>query len=270
MNRRSFLKSGLWAPPLFAIGRARGQAITLSDSAMVGRARPASTSSFTYYATEFDSATPDYMLKSTDPGFSDSKLGLFSCWVKFTSGDGTNQRILARSNTDFIVLRTSANTVRIQAYNGNGSTLAIMITSTATVTADGNWHHILASWDTAGTNCWIAIDGTEGTTINTRNDVTCDYTFSGWYFSMDSSAMNAAVCEPYFAPGQSLGAFSSANVLKFRTSGGKPEDLGSNGSTPTGSQPGLYFKSQYSSFGTNAGTGGDFTVNGTLASATAP
>jgi hypothetical protein len=178
---------------------------------------------------------------------------------------------MARANTDFIVLRTAANTLRVQDYNGDGATLALMMTTTATLTADGNWHHILASWDTSNaTNCWMAVDGTNGTTLNTRNDVTCDYTFSGWYFSMDSAGLNADVCEPYFAPGQSLGAFSSANVLKFRTSGGKPENLGADGSTPTGSQPGIYLKSAYSSFGTNAGTGGNFTVNGTLASATAP
>lgn len=40
MNRRSFLKSGaLWVPQLFAVGLARGQVLTLSDHAMLGRAR---------------------------------------------------------------------------------------------------------------------------------------------------------------------------------------------------------------------------------------
>lgn len=271
MNRRSFIKRGaLWVPPLFGISISKGAVLTLSDPAMVSASRP-SGSSFTYYATSFDSVTPDYLLKSTDPGFTDSKLGIFSCWFKFASGDGATQRILARASLDFLISRTAANTFRIALYNGNAITLAIQMTSTATLTADGNWHHVLASWDTSSaTNCWIAVDGSDGATINTRNDVTCDYTFSGWYFSSDASGINAAVCEPYFAPGQSLGAFSSANVEKFRTTGAKPENLGTNGSTPTGSQPGLYFKSEYSSFGTNAGSGGNFTVNGTLASATAP
>ncbi len=40
MNRRSFIRRGaLYLPPLFAIGRARGQALTLADPAMVGRTR---------------------------------------------------------------------------------------------------------------------------------------------------------------------------------------------------------------------------------------
>lgn len=46
MNRRRFLKSGaLWVPPLFAIGRARGQVLTLSDGAMVSRTRSVAASS---------------------------------------------------------------------------------------------------------------------------------------------------------------------------------------------------------------------------------
>lgn len=46
MNRRRFLKSGaLWVPPLFAIGRARGQVLTLADPAMVGRTRNATSAS---------------------------------------------------------------------------------------------------------------------------------------------------------------------------------------------------------------------------------
>jgi len=224
-----------------------------------------------YYATTFETTTPDYLLKSTDPGFTDSKLGIFSMWIKCNSGDGTNMRVLAKANLDFLIVRTSANTFRIVTYNGDATTLALQMTSTATLTADGNWHHVLMSWDTSNnTNCWIAIDGTQGTTINTRNDVTCDYTFTGWYCSMDASGLNADVSEIYFAPGQSLGAFSSANVEKFRTTGAKPANLGSNGSAPTGVQPGIYFKNPYSSFGVNSGTGGNFTVNGTLADATIP
>lgn len=40
MNRRRFLKSGaLWIPPMFAIGRARGAVLTLSDPALLGRTR---------------------------------------------------------------------------------------------------------------------------------------------------------------------------------------------------------------------------------------
>lgn len=44
MNRRSFIKRGsLYLPPLFAIGRARGQVLTLSDPASLSRTRKQSS-----------------------------------------------------------------------------------------------------------------------------------------------------------------------------------------------------------------------------------
>jgi len=42
----------------------------------------------------------------------------------------------------------------------------------------------------------------------------------------------------------------------------RPADLGSNGSTPTGTQPLIYFNGDAASAGTNAGSGGNFTING--------
>lgn len=52
MNRRSFIQLGaLWVPPLFAIGRARGQAITLADPAMVGRTRISSSAGCSLWAS---------------------------------------------------------------------------------------------------------------------------------------------------------------------------------------------------------------------------
>lgn len=271
-NRRAFLKQALWVPPLFAIGRAKGQALTLADSAFVGSLNQAAASSaYTANATRFDSATPDYLVQSGDPGFSDSKQGIISFWVKFTGTDGVANRLFLRGNTDLILQRLATNAIRFTSYNGDGATLALNITTTATITADGNWHHVLISWDTATVgSCWCAVDGSEGTTVNTRNDVTCDYTFSSWYVSFTSNPFDGDISEFYFAPGQSLGSFSSANVQKFRTTGGKPVDLGSTGATPTGSQPGFYLRNAYSSFGTNSGTGGNLSVSGTLQEATAP
>lgn len=56
----------------------------------------------------------------------------------------------------------------------------------------------------------------------------------------------------------------AANRALF-ISGGYPVNLGSNGQTPTGSSPLLYLKSAANSVGTNSGTGGNFTTNGTFA-----
>lgn len=58
-----------------------------------------------------------------------------------------------------------------------------------------------------------------------------------------------------------------ATRLKFRNAGGKPVNLGSDGSIPTGGSPIQYFSGATVDWHTNKGTGGGFTENGTLTTA---
>jgi len=46
--------------------------------------------------------------------------------------------------------------------------------------------------------------------------------------------------------------------------GGKPVNLGSDGSTPTGNQPIIYLNGDETNFQINAGSGGNLTVTGAL------
>lgn len=55
-----------------------------------------------------------------------------------------------------------------------------------------------------------------------------------------------------------------ANRLKFRDAFGNPVDLGSDGSKPTSTAPAIYMRFDPANFGKNSGTGGDFTINGTI------
>ena len=56
-----------------------------------------------------------------------------------------------------------------------------------------------------------------------------------------------------------------ANRNKFIDQLGYPKDLGADGSEPTGSSPLIYMKfDDTAALGTNSGTGGNFTVNGTV------
>jgi hypothetical protein len=72
--------------------------------------------------------------------------------------------------------------------------------------------------------------------------------------------MNGCLAEIYINQ-----AAEVTDVTKFRTAGGAPVDLGSDGSTPSGSQPIGYFKSIFSSFTVNSGSGGNYTKEGTTA-----
>ncbi len=276
MNRREFVVNSLsYLPFLVTTPYLYGQAFSFSDvaSSRIHNDMPPDTSSYVYYATQFDKATPDYLVKTGTITGSDSKTCIFSTWVKLTGTDGVANRFIGNLSSDVLLQRLASNAVRIATYNTDGVTVALTMTSTGTIISDGVWHHVLINMDSSNaTNCWIAIDGTAGTTIDTRNDVTAKFAASYWNVGYETSgvALDAALSEFYFAPGQTLGAFSSANVLKFRTVYSKPADLGVSGSTPTGNPPAVYFHSGSSDFGINFGTGGNFTVGGTLTSATKP
>ena len=75
------------------------------------------------------------------------------------------------------------------------------------------------------------------------------------------------IADVYIAPGQFIDFSVEANRRKFISADGKPVDLGSNCSTPTGTAPAVCFSGNASSFGTNKGTGGAFTLTGTLTDA---
>ncbi len=55
-----------------------------------------------------------------------------------------------------------------------------------------------------------------------------------------------------------------ANRRKFISSSGRPVDLGSDGSVPTGSAPDIFLSGDTATWHTNDGVGGGFTENGAL------
>jgi hypothetical protein len=80
--------------------------------------------------------------------------------------------------------------------------------------------------------------------------------------------LNGCLAEFWLAPGTYLDLTTAANIALFRGADGKPVDLGADGSLPTGSAPLIYLSCRpgdaASAFATNRGTGGDFTITGSL------
>ena len=80
-----------------------------------------------------------------------------------------------------------------------------------------------------------------------------------------------SMADLWIAPGVSLldnnGYIPEATRRKFISANGKPVDLGSDCSAPTGTAPAVCFSGDATTFGTNKGTGGTFTLTGTLTDA---
>ncbi len=137
--------------------------------------------------------------------------------------------------------------------------------------ADG-WSNILISVNSA-TTAIQHMYYNDVEVLNTNNlttDKIFDWTGTGvWNIGRGSGNgkdFNGALQEIYVT-NEYLDLSTEANRRKFIDGSGKPVDLGSDGSTPTGTQAIIYLNNVYTSFETNLGSGGNFTVTGALADA---
>jgi hypothetical protein len=143
---------------------------------------------------------------------------------------------------------------------------------------DGHWHHIIFAWDLSTANPYtmfhLYVDGVSrrdmaADVIGTIPPTTIDYS-SGpvnvfGTFPPLHSTEDGMIAELYFAPGQYLDLSNPANLAKFYNAGYAVE-LGSTGSTPTGTAPAVYLSGPGGPgypFSDNRGTGGpiDIVVN---------
>lgn len=249
--------------------------VALADRRALLRAvKPAAAGggAFTYYSAVFD-GTSDYLTKTGDlTGIADGDKGLLSFWIKAQS-DFDLYYILRANPSYLYIQRTAGDDISIVALNPSAATVLELTSSgSGLIFNDGAWHHILASWDLSqSAKSWIYIDGVDRTTRTTHTvGGTINYAASlDWAIGArpddGTGKLNALVCELYFTT-EYLDLSSSGNRDKFFNSGtSKPVDLGATGSTPTGTQPLLYFRTQVPNWEVNVGSGGTFTENGTLA-----
>lgn len=148
-------------------------------------------------------------------------------------------------------------------YNSSGTTIAFC-TSTTAIDADSNWHHICGSFN-CSTSAWnFYRDGVD--------DLSSSYTDAAsgnvdWgslaEFRVGQEVLDMA---EFWITNEFIDFSSSANREKFRSSSGYPVDLGSDGSTPTGTAPGIYLRlgpsDLIAAWATNRSGRGDFTNNG--------
>lgn len=219
--------------------------------------------------------TSNYLSRGADlTGNANGKQGLFSVWVKLGSL-ASNMHILgeayftsgANSGEGFLIKWLTDGSFRIFGRNSVLTDILHLYTS-GSYSNETTWYNILASWDlSAGVgHLYINNTGDAATTLLTNDTIV--YSGANCAIGAQSDSFvelfNGSMAELYFT-NTYLDLSNSTNRAKFIDSNGYPVDLGADGSTPTGTSPLIYLKNSASTFGTNAGTGGNFTVNGTLA-----
>ena len=230
-------------------------------------------------AATFDGADE---LKRNAPGVfpSDGKEWAFSLWFNLSGEDdavqvffscevsGSNRFLLQRSPSG----GAQDNNLAMVGRNTSGGLnmyIESLLNSNGqfdSSTRSTGWNHVLCSGNLATSTAHMyangvnVFDASADYFVNSNMDFTGDFhvghTNSGAHF-------HGEIAE-FWLDDSFIDFSSSTNREKFRSSGGEAVDLGSDGSTPTGSSPLVYLHLNTGetgdNFASNAGTGGDLSV----------
>ena len=225
---------------------------------------------------DFD-GTNDFMARGADlTGIADGKAGTFYGFIRIDGGNGAARTLFTlRSGTlaaiGVQVGLTTGNKIRVVGMNAANTIILDMVT-TPTYLAGASWISILSSWNLATGVSQLYIDDAEpALDTDTATDDTLDYTRGNvgiGGLTEGSAKMNGPLAELFFHT-TAIDLSVAANRRLFISAANKPVNLGADGSTPLGVQPLVYQHlddaQDVADFDLNAGSGGNFTITGTLA-----
>jgi hypothetical protein len=246
----------------FGTNSGTGGNFTVNGALEKASTTPATLPAFN--AVDFD-GTSDYLTRGADlTGNVDSKKGILSAWIRFDGLDGTTQYIINAQGGYFNLTKNTSNYLIVDGYSSTG-VLQLQMRTTTAITASPKFRHLLMAWDLTVPAAYCYLDGvSDKTAVTEINSLDIDYTRTNYGVAASAgstSPVNGAISELYFAPNQYLDLSVQANREKFILNGA-PVSLGSDGSTPTGVAPAIYLPNRAALVGTNAGSGGNFTING--------
>lgn len=218
----------------------------------------------------------NYLISSSLTGVVDGPLGSLSIWARIDAASGTDAWIKGtNASQKFFLLRNgSDNSLILEVLSSGG--LQYLVQSNANAITDNTWHHILASWDTNHSPGSAKLGNFYLDDVSIKISVVADnaafnvnYTAENPVFPRNDVNAQIALSEIWYAPGQYIDFSNATNRAKF-SAGGHPISLGADGSTPTGAAPAVYLHNAAATAGTNSGTGGNFTIQGTIMDTATP
>ncbi len=204
----------------------------------------------------------------------DGKKGVISFWMNIQGDDAGQQPIYASSGAFFTVYRLTDGRLRLTARNAAG-TIILQMTSANTYTSANGWIFAAFAWDlTVPIGRFYIADQDQlaetGTAAIAVND-TIDYTRTDHIIGFNGSTYFVGdLAEFFFSDTAYLDISVTSNREKLISSTRYPVELGANGNGPTGAQPRVYLGNAASTFQTNIGSGGNFTVVGFIDDAVPP
>jgi hypothetical protein len=238
--------------------------------AMVGAEPPAAAAPYTINAVEFD-GTNDYLSQGGLTFPTGQKTASGSMWVrKNVTGD---MFLVFNDSYRFGVWLPGDGRFQLTASNSNPTGI-LDCSSNDVALNDTDWHHVLWSFDLANSsNIHMYVDDVDIGTVGCFVYTDDTYTMPGNVdINRDAGGghYDGDIADLWIDFGTYID-FSIASNRELFYNNGSPVDLGSDGSTPTGSAPEIFFSGATDSWHTNKGTVGGFSENGALTTAsTAP
>lgn len=216
----------------------------------------------------------NYLTIGALTGVVDGSIGSLSLWARFDGGDSALLP-MKRQNTPYVdFYRDTDGHVQFRLFNAAQSSTYQMV-SNPSIAIGSNWHHFLVSWNTnfsAGNkigNFYMDDTNILSSTSDVFGAFNVGYTSDVNSFPLSTGNDQISLSEIWYAPGQFIDFSNSANRALF-SSGGHPISLGATGNLPTGTAPAVYLHNAAATSGTNSGTGGNFTIQGTITDTTHP
>ena len=206
-------------------------------------------------------------------GAVDNKLALISLWFFFQDDVAAAQTIYRMGPSGQVIL-TRASDLKLEGRFRSAASGSVWdFGTTATFPTAGGWTHCLIAVDAANSITQIFIDDAAAALDSSgfvERDI--DWASSVIHFlvgvatTVPGSISNVFLAELYVT-NEFLDISDESNRRKFISSGGKPVDLGSDGSDPTGTAPLIYLTGATATWHVNKGSGGGFTEVGALTDA---
>jgi len=222
------------------------------------------------YGTYIDSAANNYLSGPISTA-SDSKQLTLSFWYQQDASDGGPMTILQTDNGTEGGIDISINGGGSQALSIGASNTAqtdiLGLTGSGGILRDGEWHHVLISVDLSDpTKRHLYVDGVDDlSNVNNYVDDIMDLTPQNldYYIGRNESGgrdIKGSLYKLWFDTGTYIDFSNPTNRALFDIDA----DLGTNGEIPTGSAPDIFLTNDAPTWNVNSGTGGNFTLTGTL------
>jgi hypothetical protein len=209
------------------------------------------------------------LVRSASLGLSDSATFSLSTFALLTNS-GTGQVVFSANTASTYRLRiakTGSNLLEIETANSSGVRVLDYISSSS---LSSSAIHLAISFNRTLEICRVFVNGVQltgsvttgaGTLVNLT--LNSNYRIGARGSGVEPIASGGYLSEFYFTT-EYIDFSQEANRLKFRDAFGNPVDLTQqieDGAIPN---PAIYMRFPPTAFGTNYGTGGDFSISGTL------